>query len=203
MSSHVDSDLRDPDMKVVFIRPAVAITLLAIVILGSLAFAFREVLRDRVADGVGAASSGIRGEWVGELNVLTLDDEYIHAINRHAVIRLSLEPTAHYVQKFGGNGEITIEGDSPVPIEIKDLWLSGKGAEQTFESGIWKAPYREGDLTDRISGGYDGTYGPGTLTLKRLPGRGYEMQGTLRKGTDQDYAALVQQMNSHSHSTLH
>ena len=198
MSSHVNSDLNDPDIKVVFVRPAVAVTLLAIVILGGLALAFHEAIRDWVAGVGGAPASSIRGEWVGELTVPTLNDEYIHTINKHAVIRFSLKPTEHYLRKFGGDGEITIDGEPPVPFEIKDLWPSGKGAEQTFETGIWKVPYREGDLADRISGGYEGTYRPGALTLKRQPDRGYDMLGTLHKGTDKDYTSLVQKMKEKS-----
>ena len=189
---HVD-DFNDPDIKVVYVRPAVAITLLAIVILGGLALAFHEAVSDWFAGLHPAPADSIRGEWIGRLNVSALNDEYIHTINKRAVIRFTLNPTEHYLHKYGGEGEITIIGEPPQPVEIKDLWPSGKGEEQTFETGIWRVPYKEGDLSDRISGGYEGTYRPGVLTIKRQTDRGYEMQGTLRKGTDHDYKALVQE----------
>jgi hypothetical protein len=189
-------DFNDPDVKVVYIRPFVAITLLAIFIFGGLALAFHEDVGNWIAGLRGAPADSIQGEWVGELDVSALNAEYIHTMSKHAVIRFSLKRSEQFLHKYGGDGEITIADERPLHVEVKDLWPSGTGAEQEFEAGIWIVPYRQGDLNDHISGGYEGTYSPGVLKLKRQRDRGYEMQGTLHKGTDQDYDELVQRMHS-------
>jgi hypothetical protein len=191
---HVD-DFNDPDIKVVYIKPFVAITLLAIVVFGGLGLAFREDVGNWITGLRGSSADSIRGEWVGELDIPNMNDQWIRPIHQHAVIRFVLQPTKHYLHKYGGLGELTIQGQSPQPIEVKDLWPSGTGV-QSFETGIWKVPYHEGDKTDFVSGGFDGTFRAGQLTLTRQTDVGYDMSGTLHKGTDQEYDQLVQQMRS-------
>ncbi len=118
-------------------------------------------------------------------------------MQREAVVRFKLGVTDSFLQKYGGDGEITVAGEAAQSIKLKDLSPDTVPDGQTlqkFRAGLWIQPYQESS-TDLISGGFHGTFQPGTLTLVRDSDLGYEMSGSLRKGSDADYKALVQEMS--------
>ena len=142
--------------------------------------------------------TSIRGEWVGHLDISGIRDPWARDMKKGAVVRFKLGLTDSVLKKYGGDGEITMAGEAPQPIKVKDLWpdkTEDGEAPKRLEVGVWLQPY-QASSTDPVSGGFHGTFQPGTLTLVRDSGPGYEMAGSLKKGTDADYKALIQEMNA-------
>jgi hypothetical protein len=143
-----------------------------------------------------APADSIRGEWVGQMHIYGIRDPGPRDIQKDAVIRFKLGITDSFLKKYGGRGELTIAGEKPQGIEVKDLWPQTDPGDNSFETGIWLDSYKPDDNSDPVSGGFSGTFIPGVLSLEKDNdlGGGYAMRGTLKKGTDADYESLVSQM---------
>lgn len=189
-------DGNDPNVKVFHLGPLGFVALFASILVLTLGIAFHETVRGWFAGSPGK-SGDLTGEWVGELDMPTMSDSYIRPLHKKAAIRFTLGRTEHFLTRYGGKGQLTIQGEPAQPIEITNLWLASPDSG-SFEAGLWKDPYRNGDPADYVSGGYEGSYSNGTLAWKRQSDVGYAMAGTLTRGTDQDYARLVQDVNSGS-----
>ncbi|AEU38476.1 hypothetical protein [Granulicella mallensis] len=147
-----------------------------------------------------APADSIRGEWVGKMQISGIYDPNLRDIQKDAVIRFNLNVTDSFLKKYGGSGELTIAGETPQTIEIRDLWPETSPGDNTLRAGIWlDGPTRD---NDPISGEFKGTFEPGILSLKRTinVSLGYVMQGVLHKGTDAEYEALLKQMTQQSNA---
>lgn len=143
-----------------------------------------------------APANSIRGEWVGKMQISGVYDPNLREIQKEAVIRFTLNVTDSFLKKYGGHGELTIAGEKPQAIEVRDLWPSTTSGDNSIRTGIWlDGPAQD---NDPVSGEFKGTFEPGALSIKRKINvtLGYEMQGVLHKGTDADYKSLIQQMTN-------
>lgn len=187
-------------------RPSTLIILLFVVVFGYLN---RDFVEGWFSHVLPAPAGSIRGEWVGKMQISGIyvpnpnPDVFVQnpqPVHKDAVIRFKLSITDSFLKKYGGSGELTIAGEKPQAIEVKDLWpehTPGNSADDTgstLRTGIWVLGPADGN--DPVSGGFDGTFEPGTLTLKRTitVSLGYVMDGVLHKGSDADYQALVNQL---------
>ena len=143
-----------------------------------------------------APADSIRGEWVGRMQISGIYDPDLRDIQKDAVIRFNLNITDSFLKKYGGRGELTIAGEKPLAIEVRDLWPETAPDDSSFRTGIWLTGQSNNNGNDPVSGGFKGTFQPGALSLKRTinVNLGYVMQGVLHKGTDADYESLVNQM---------
>lgn len=182
---------------IVYVSPLVAV-LCAVAVLLAVTYPF---LRGWLTHFTPAPAASLRGEWVGHLDVSGIRDPWARDMRKGAVVRFKLGLTDSILKKYGGDGEITVAGEAARSIRVKDLWPNtpsdGEHGAQKFSVGIWVQPYHAAP-NDLISGGFHGTFQAGTLTLVRDSGQGFEMAGSLKKGTDADYKALKQEMNAKS-----
>ena len=190
-------DPNNPDSRAVGVSLSLPIASLVFVIILGFGLAFHEALGDWLASFRSAPADSLRGEWVGTMDVPDVYDPWVRPVGKQAVIRFTLSPTEHFLHKYGGEGEITVAGEAPREVKVSNLWPSGTGT-QRFEAALTLVPYKAGDPSDLISGGFEGTFKPGALTLERQRARGYGMQGTLHKGTDDEYSMLVREMTQSS-----
>lgn len=181
-------------------RPSKLVILLFIVVFGYLN---RDFVEGWFSHVLPAPAGSIRGEWVGKMQISGIyvpnpnPDVFVQnpqPVHKDAVIRFKLSITDSFLKKYGGRGELTIAGEKPQAIEVKDLWPENTPGDDTLRTGIWVLGPADGN--DPVSGGFDGTFKPGTLTLKRTitVSLGYVMDGVLHKGSDADYQALVGQL---------
>lgn len=178
--------------QIIRMRRSVFLFGLALFFLGGIALTFHEIVASWFQGLTPPPPGSIRGEWVGVMDMPTIRNPWRQPDGRHAVLRFTLKREPDYMTKYGGTGELTIEGQPPQPIEVTHLWLPD--GQQAFECGLWKISYKEGDLSDYLSGGFEGSFRSGKLFLERQRALGYDLTGTLHKGTDQDYDELVRQL---------
>ncbi len=140
-------------------------------------------------------SGSLKGEWVGHMDIVGLDNPFHQAISKEAVIRFRLSTTNFFLGNYGGTGEITIAGEPAQTIHIGKLSIEERPGEgQHYRTSITVHPRRSGQ-DDALSGFFAGTFNAGeSLSIHRDDTDGYEMKGVLHKGTDDDYTNLVQQM---------
>ena len=142
-----------------------------------------------------APAGSMRGEWVGILTVAPGSASNPNDGKHQAAIRFKLGITDSFLEKYGGPGEITLAGGKSQPLEVKDLLLESYSQDGAFRGGIWLDTYTlDQARTDPISGGIKGFFQPGSLTIHRDADVDYSIDGTLHKGTDQDYEQLVQSL---------
>ena len=67
-----------------------------------------------------APADSIRGEWIGKMQISGIYDPNLRDIQKDAVIRFNLNVTDSFLKKYGGSGELTICGETPQTIEIRD-----------------------------------------------------------------------------------
>jgi hypothetical protein len=185
------------DRKVVYVNPWIA-ALFVVLVLAVLGWLNRDIVSGWFSRVTPAPANAINGEWVGTMQIYGIHDPFLRDIHKDAVIIFNLHITDSIVKKYGGKGELTIVGEPPRPIKISDLWSSDRESSVKFDAGLWLVPYHQGDKGDLISGGFSGTFKPGTLTLQRDDFEGYAMKGTLHKGNKAEYDQLVKQMSTGS-----
>jgi hypothetical protein len=170
-----------PNNKVVYMKPWIFFGGLALLVVIGLVIMFHESVSDYFASLSPAPANSIRGEWVGVLDMPNIRDPWVRPLGKQAVIRFTLSRSDHFLNKYGGAGELVIEGQQAQPVQVTDLWLS-KTPPQNFEVGIWKVPLKQNDPKDYVSGGFEGNFKDGQLKLTRQITTGYDQ--------------LVQQMRS-------
>ncbi len=181
-----------------YMKRSVFLVGLLVLFLGAVALVFHEIVGSYLQNLTPPPLNSVRGEWVGVVDMPTIRNPWVQPDGRRAVIRFTLKREPDFVSKYGGFGELTIEGKPAQPIEVTHLWLPDDPSirkPQAYEAGLWKRPYDEKDNADFLSGGYEGTFSPGTLVVRRQTDLGYDISGTLHKGTDEEYASLVRQLN--------
>jgi hypothetical protein len=178
--------------KVVYMSPLM-VGLCVLVVAVFLLWMNRDFVQGWISHVTPARQSELRGEWVGPLEIDGIHDPFLRDMKKKAVIRFNLKMTDSVLGKYGGRGELMIAGEKPLPIEVRDFRPQSNPRDGTYRTGIWLDSYTPGKQDD-ISGGFTGSFEPGSLSIERDTQEGYLMKGILRKGTDADYDTLVKNM---------
>jgi hypothetical protein len=181
------------DRKAVYMSPTI-VGLCVVVFLLLVGWMNRDFVHGWFSHITPASKNELRGEWVGHLDIDGMLEPDQKDLKKRAVIRFNLKITDSFLEKYGGRGELTIEGEKPQSIEVRDLWPQSRPKDGTFDTGIWLDTYTPKSKNDLFSGGFKGVFKPGSLSLERDDQGGYAMKGVLQKGSDADYEALVKQM---------
>jgi hypothetical protein len=186
------SDSDEKVSKIYLSDPKVWISLLAIAVL--CIYFNRNLIGEMFPRIFPAPADSVRGMWVGEMTITGINSVHTEPYHRKAAVYFDLQRADYYLSKYSGPGEIKVAGFAPQAMEINNLWLGTRTYPIAFETGIWTSDYKKDPKNNLISGGFEGTFSPGSLFLKRQTGVGYEMSGVFKKGTKRDYDLLIQKI---------
>jgi hypothetical protein len=182
--------------KVVYMSPWIA-GLCVLVVAAFLFWMNRDLVHGWKSRVSAAQGSELGGEWVGSMEIYGYRDPLLSEIHKKAALRFDLKVTDSVVGKYGGMGKLMIEGEKePRSIEVVRFDPQPTRHDGSFDTEIWcnGNSWNKFDKRDNVSGDFQGVFKAPTLFIERQEGYGYQMKGVLRKGSDEDFRKLAQQI---------
>jgi len=132
---------------------------------------------------------GISGQWVGVVNVALLSDKISGPIEKrgNVVARIGIHQDYFaFLTLYVGTGEMRDPGGIIKRFEIRHARILNSGRITGTLVGL--------DDDDTLSGELNGDFAPNQLTIKHTTTSEFQIDGILRKGSDEQYEDLFNKL---------